>query len=120
MGLTQDGGLRLVERDQADVRTSSFCFRSSKVEVPGGMLLRLQAKRLSSSEWHLSNLCLQEKLDPATRTNADGTGSPEIKYGDSVCYLQHVDSGLWLTYRSADAKSARLGSARRKVSLRHD
>uniref|UniRef100_H3C4X6 Ryanodine receptor 2b (cardiac) n=1 Tax=Tetraodon nigroviridis TaxID=99883 RepID=H3C4X6_TETNG len=88
MGLTEERGLHLVERDKADVRMSSFCFRSSK-----------------------------EKLDPGTRTNADGMGSPEIKYGDSVCYVQHVDSGLWLTYRPVDAKSSRLRSTQRKAIL---
>lgn len=51
------------------------------------------------------------------KTNADGMGSPEIKYGDSVCYVQHVESGLWLTYQATDAKSARVGGAQRKVNL---
>lgn len=60
---------------------------------------------------------LQEKLDSGTKTNIDGMGSPEIKYGDSVCYVKHVDSGLWLTYQSVDAKSTRIGTTQRKVSL---
>lgn len=42
-------------------------------------------------------------------------GTPEIKYGDSVCFIQHVDTGLWLTYQSVDAKSVRMGSVQRKV-----
>lgn len=57
----------------------------------------------------------QEKLDSGTKSNADGMGIPEIKYGDSVCYVQHVDSRLWLTYQSADAKS-HIGGAQRKVN----
>lgn len=44
-------------------------------------------------------------------------GTPDIKYGDSVCYIQHVDTGLWLTYQTADAKSARIGDVQRKVML---
>lgn len=44
-------------------------------------------------------------------------GTPEIKYGDSICYVQHVDSGLWLTYQATDAKSTRTGGAQRKVNL---
>ena len=35
MGLTEQKGLHLVERDKADVRTTSFCFRSSKVRLLG-------------------------------------------------------------------------------------
>ena len=61
--------------------------------------------------------CLQEKLDTGTKTNVDGMGVPEIKYGDSICYVQHVDSGLWLTYQAIDAQSTRMGGAQRKVNL---
>lgn len=42
-------------------------------------------------------------------------GVPEIKYGDSICFVQHVTSALWLTYKAQDAKSARLGPLKRKV-----
>lgn len=62
-------------------------------------------------------LLLQEKLDIGTRKEVDGMGAPEIKYGDSICFIQHVDTGLWLTYQSADAKSVRMGSVQRKVRL---
>lgn len=44
-------------------------------------------------------------------------GTPEIKYGDSICYVQHVESGLWLTYQAVDAKSTCMGVAQRKVFL---
>ena len=42
-------------------------------------------------------------------------GSAEIKYGDSICYIQHVVSALWLTYQAVDGKCARMGSVQRKV-----
>ncbi|XP_069548702.1 ryanodine receptor 2 [Brachyistius frenatus] len=87
LGLTEEKGLHLVDRDKADINTTSFCFRSSK-----------------------------DKLDAGTKTNVDGMGIPEIKYGDSICNVQHVDSGLWLTYQAADAKS-RMGGTRRKAIL---
>ncbi|XP_051937189.1 ryanodine receptor 2 [Hippocampus zosterae] len=88
LGLTDERGLHLVDRDKADIIATSFCFRSAK-----------------------------EKLDCGPKTRADGMGSPEIKYGDSVCYLQHVDSGLWLTYQATDSKSACMGGAQRKAIL---
>ncbi|XP_067466542.1 ryanodine receptor 2 isoform X2 [Thunnus thynnus] len=88
LGLTEEKGLHLVDRDKADINTTSFCFRSSK-----------------------------EKLDTGTKTNVDGMGTPEIKYGDSICYVQHVDSGLWLTYQATDTKSTRMGGAQRKAIL---
>ncbi|XP_062422699.1 ryanodine receptor 2 [Pungitius pungitius] len=88
LGLTEEKGLYLVDRDKADVDTTSFCFRSSK-----------------------------EKLDSCTKTPVDGMGIPEIKYGDSICYVQHVESGLWLTYQAVDAQSTLMGWAQRKAIL---
>lgn len=58
---------------------------------------------------------LQEKLDHGVKKETDGMGVPDIKYGDSVCYIQHVDTCLWLTYQTVDAKCARMGGVQRKV-----
>lgn len=59
---------------------------------------------------------LQEKCDPVVKKEVDGMGVPDIKYGDSVCYIQHVDTCLWLTYQTVDAKCARMGGVQRKVT----
>ncbi|NWU60664.1 RYR2 protein, partial [Pterocles burchelli] len=88
LSLLDDKSLLLTDKEKADVKSTAFCFRSSK-----------------------------EKLDVGTRKEVDGMGAPEIKYGDSICFIQHVDTGLWLTYQSADAKSVRMGSVQRKVRL---
>lgn len=61
--------------------------------------------------------CWQEKIDSGAKSSNDGMGTPEIKYGDSICYVQHVESGLWLTYQAIDAKSTYMGVAQRKVFL---
>lgn len=58
----------------------------------------------------------QEKCDPVVKKEVDGMGVPDIKYGDSVCYIQHVDTCLWLTYQTVDAKCARMGGVQRKVN----
>uniref|UniRef100_A0A665VDB3 Ryanodine receptor 2b (cardiac) n=1 Tax=Echeneis naucrates TaxID=173247 RepID=A0A665VDB3_ECHNA len=86
LGLTEEKGLHLVDRNKADINSTSFCFRSSK-------------------------------QDTGPKTVVEGMGIPEIKYGDSVCYVQHVDSGLWLTYQATDAKSSRMGAAQKKAIL---
>ncbi|XP_064301533.1 ryanodine receptor 2 [Phalacrocorax carbo] len=91
LSLLDDKSLLLTEKEKADVKSTAFCFRSSK-----------------------------EKLDIGTRKEVDGMGAPEIKYGDSICFIQHVDTGLWLTYQSADAKSVRMGSVQRKAIMHHE
>ncbi|XP_028826293.1 ryanodine receptor 2 isoform X5 [Denticeps clupeoides] len=91
LSLTEDKGLLLADKEKADVKSTAFCFRSSK-----------------------------EKLDVGARKEVDGMGVADIKYGDSVCYIQHVDTCLWLTYQSIDAKCARMGGVQRKAIMHHE
>ncbi|XP_075412509.1 ryanodine receptor 2 [Tenrec ecaudatus] len=91
LSLLEDQNLLLMDKEKADVKSTAFTFRSSK-----------------------------EKLDLGIRKEVDGMGTSEIKYGDSVCYIQHVDTGLWLTYQSVDVKSVRIGSIQRKAIMHHE
>ncbi|TRY59413.1 hypothetical protein DNTS_004316 [Danionella cerebrum] len=91
LSMMEDQGLLLMDKEKADVKSTAFCLRSSK-----------------------------EKLDLGQRKEVDGMGVSEIKYGDSVCYIQHVDAGLWLTYQSVDAKCARMGGVQRKAIMHHE
>ncbi|XP_034425492.1 ryanodine receptor 2 isoform X10 [Hippoglossus hippoglossus] len=91
LSLIEDKSLLLMDKEQADVKSTAFCFRSSK-----------------------------EKLDPGVKKEVDGMGVPDIKYGDSVCYIQHVDTYLWLTYQTVDAKCARMGGVQRKAIMHHE
>nr|XP_015218325.1 PREDICTED: ryanodine receptor 2 isoform X6 [Lepisosteus oculatus] len=91
LSLMDDKGLLLMDKEKADVKSTAFCFRSSK-----------------------------EKLDLGFKKEVDGMGVPDIKYGDSVCYIQHVDTCLWLTYQAVDAKCARMGSVQRKAIMHHE
>lgn len=63
--------------------------------------------------------CQQEKGDLGPKRDIDGMGAPEIKYGDSVCFIMHVATGLWLSYMAPDAKSSRLGPLKRRVSRKN-
>uniref|UniRef100_A0A667I1B8 Ryanodine receptor 2 n=1 Tax=Lynx canadensis TaxID=61383 RepID=A0A667I1B8_LYNCA len=91
LSLMEDKNLLLMDKEKADVKSTAFTFRSSK-----------------------------EKLDVGVRKEVDGMGTSEIKYGDSVCYIQHINTGLWLTYQSVDVKSVRMGSIQRKAIMHHE
>ncbi|KAG5262307.1 hypothetical protein AALO_G00273740 [Alosa alosa] len=91
LSLMDDKSLLLMDKEKADIKSTAFCFRSSK-----------------------------EKLDLGFKKEVDGMGVPEIKYGDSVCYIQHVDTCLWMTYQSMDAKCARMGGIQRKAIMHHE
>ncbi|XP_028295256.1 LOW QUALITY PROTEIN: ryanodine receptor 3 [Gouania willdenowi] len=88
LALTEDRGLVLQDREKSDIKATSFCFRASK-----------------------------EKVDCGPKRDIDGMGVPEIKYGDSVCFIMHMATGLWLSYQAPDAKSSRLGPLKRRACL---
>ncbi|XP_052009298.1 ryanodine receptor 2 [Xyrauchen texanus] len=89
LGLTHNQGLQLIERERADVKSTAFCLRASKEE--------------------------SQKLNFFERR--DGMGAPEIKYGDSLCFVQHVDTGLWLTYQTSDSKRQKESVPQRQAIL---
>uniref|UniRef100_A0A452HRD6 Ryanodine receptor 3 n=1 Tax=Gopherus agassizii TaxID=38772 RepID=A0A452HRD6_9SAUR len=91
LALTEEQGLSLLDRGKSDTKSTSFCFRASK-----------------------------EKLESVHKRDIEGMGVAEIKYGDSICFVQHVTSALWLTYQAQDAKAPRLGPLKRKVILHQE
>ncbi|XP_029705799.1 ryanodine receptor 3 isoform X16 [Takifugu rubripes] len=88
LALSEDRGLVLQDREKSDTTATAFCFRPSK-----------------------------EKSDLGAKRDIDGMGVPEIKYGDTVCFIMHVATGLWLSYLAPDAKSSRLGPLKRRACL---
>lgn len=44
-------------------------------------------------------------------------GAPEIRYGDSLCFVQHVDTKLWLTYQTGNSSRQTESVSQRQVSL---
>ncbi|XP_057715469.1 ryanodine receptor 3-like isoform X4 [Corythoichthys intestinalis] len=88
MALTEDRGLVLQDRERSDTNATAFCFRASK-----------------------------EKLEQIAKRDTEGMGVAEIKYGDSLSFIMHVATGLWLSYQAPDVKSARLGPLKRRACL---
>ncbi|XP_033979617.1 ryanodine receptor 3-like [Trematomus bernacchii] len=88
LALTDDRGLVLQDRERSDTIATAYCFRASK-----------------------------EKLEQSPKRDIDGMGVAEIKYGDSLCFIMHVATGLWLSYQAPDVKSARLGPLKRRACL---
>ncbi|XP_058472306.1 ryanodine receptor 3-like isoform X5 [Solea solea] len=88
LALTDDRGLVLQDREKSDTVATAFCFRASK-----------------------------EKLEQSPKRDIEGMGVAEIKYGDSLCFITHMATGLWLSYQAPDVKSARLGPLKRRACL---
>ncbi|XP_031429541.1 ryanodine receptor 1b isoform X8 [Clupea harengus] len=91
MCLDEEKGLMVLDPERSNTKLSAFCFRVTK-----------------------------EKVDVAKKREVEGMGIPEIKYGESLCFMQHVSTGLWLTYAALDAKAARLGKTQRRAILHQE
>eukprot|EP00063_Salmo_salar_P056129 XP_014030964.1 PREDICTED: ryanodine receptor 3-like isoform X6 [Salmo salar] len=88
LSLTEERGVVLQDREKSDTSSTAFCFRASK-----------------------------EKLESSPKRDIEGMGMAEIKYGDSICFVMHVATGLWLSYQAPDVKSSRLGPLKRRAFL---
>ncbi|XP_064623398.1 ryanodine receptor-like isoform X6 [Lineus longissimus] len=47
----------------------------------------------------------------------EGMGSPDIKYGDSMVFIQHCQSNLWLSYQTYETKKRGVGRVEEKKAV---
>lgn len=131
--LDEEKGLMVLDPEKANTKLSAFCFRASKVRLNLSkcklsilpVLLDsfdcISAHSIFFSSCPCDSVYLlipgeQEKVEGAQKKrDVEGMGVPEIKYGESMCFMQHHSTGLWLTYAALDAKAARLGTMKRRV-----
>ncbi|XP_070180339.1 ryanodine receptor-like isoform X4 [Littorina saxatilis] len=59
-----------------------------------------------------------EKKQQQGETREDeGMGHADLKYGDSVVFIQHEDSGLWLSYITFETKKRGIGRVEEKKAI---
>lgn len=50
----------------------------------------------------------------------EGMGKSDIKYGDTIVFIQHSDTGLWLSYQTTEVKKKGVGKVEeKKVCIGH-
>ncbi|XP_035212318.1 ryanodine receptor-like isoform X2 [Stegodyphus dumicola] len=79
----------LVNKDQASVAATAFGLRQTKDD---------------------KKIVLDEKEEEVL-------GSPLIKYGDTTVFLQHQETGLWLSYRTYETKKRGVGKVEEKQAI---
>ncbi|XP_053408017.1 ryanodine receptor-like isoform X6 [Mercenaria mercenaria] len=88
LGVTHDNNVITVHRNKADEDTCSFYLRMTKDD-----------KKLS--EGH----------------EDEGMGKSDLKYGDSVAFVQHCATGLWLSYQTFETKKRGVGRVEEKKAV---
>ncbi|XP_077528941.1 ryanodine receptor isoform X3 [Haemaphysalis longicornis] len=79
----------LVPRERATVAATAFCLRQTKDD---------------------KKIVLDEKEEEVL-------GSPLVKYGDTTVFLQHLETGLWLSYKTYETKKRGVGKVEEKQAI---
>ena len=58
-------------------------------------------------------LCQDDRKFSESRED-EGMGSGDIKYGDTFVYIQHMKTGLWLSYQTFETKKRGVGRVEEK------
>ncbi|XP_065312718.1 ryanodine receptor-like isoform X2 [Gordionus sp. m RMFG-2023] len=96
-------------------------FKGSKTEPPKEWNLSLVPKVSASHKYTL--FCLRPAKDDKKVTNLDedkeeeSMGTPVIKYGDVMVFIQHVHTGLWLSYEIYETKKKGIGRVEEKKAV---
>ena len=86
LGINENREICLVAQESATVENTGFCLRPNKDD---------------------KKIVLDEKEEEVL-------GSALIKYGDTTVYLQHLETGLWLSYRTYETKKKGVGKVEEK------
>uniref|UniRef100_A0A914XP97 Ryanodine receptor n=1 Tax=Plectus sambesii TaxID=2011161 RepID=A0A914XP97_9BILA len=89
LGLGAENQVQLLKKDKADYESTAFIMLSEK-----------DVKRQG----------LEEKEE-------EGMGPPTIKYGETVVFLQHLNTNLWLSYQTTEVTKKGVGKVEEKKAI---
>lgn len=89
LGINDNNEICLLSREEATISKTAFCFRANKEK-------NKDDKRESDEK--------DEEI----------IGFPLIKFGDTTVFVQHVETGLWLSYKTYETKKRGVGKVEEK------
>lgn len=89
LGINESKEVCLISRDVATVESTAFCLRQTK----------------------------DDKKTVIDEKDEEVIGTPLIKYGDTTVFLQHLETGLWLSYRTYETKKRGVGKVEEKQAI---
>lgn len=92
LGVNENNDLCLLARDDANLGVSAFYLRVEKDD---------------------QKIMLEDK-------DLEVLGQAVIKYGDSTVIVQHVESSLWLSYKTYETKKKGVGKVEEKQAILHE
>jgi hypothetical protein len=78
-------------------------------------LIAIRVEFISVHNLILNCFVGQDDRKQQTESREDeGMGTADIKYGDSLVFLQHMKTGLWLSYQTFETKKRGVGRVEEK------
>lgn len=93
LGINEQNQLCLLQKIEATVERTAFCLRLTKDDSKGS------------------------KGDGGDDKDEEVIGSPMIKYGDTSFFIQHIETQMWLSYRSYETKKRGIGRVEEKQAI---
>ncbi|XP_043197981.1 ryanodine receptor-like isoform X5 [Amphibalanus amphitrite] len=92
LGINEHNEITLIHRSDSTVASTTFYLREEKDD---------------------NKVMLEDK-------DLEVIGTPLIKYGDSTVIVQHIESGLWLSYKAFETKKKGVGKVEVKQAILHE
>lgn len=92
LGINENNEVCLLSREEATIEKTAFCLKANKEK----------------------NKDDKRDLD---EKDVEIIGSPLIKFGDTTVYVQHVETGLWLSYKTYETKKRGVGKVEEKQAI---
>ncbi|KAH9493479.1 Ryanodine receptor 2 [Dermatophagoides farinae] len=92
LGINENNEICLLSREEATIERAAFCLKANKEKNK------------------------DDKRD-IDEKDEEIIGSPLIKFGDTTVYVQHVETGLWLSYKTYETKKRGVGKVEEKQAI---
>ncbi|OTF69202.1 ryanodine receptor-like protein, partial [Euroglyphus maynei] len=92
LAINENNEICLLSREEATIERAAFCLKPNKEKNK------------------------DDKRD-IDEKDEEIIGSPLIKFGDTTVYVQHVETGLWLSYKTYETKKRGVGKVEEKQAI---
>ncbi|RUS73266.1 hypothetical protein EGW08_018974, partial [Elysia chlorotica] len=82
-----------------------------------GSVVTVHRQKADEASTAFNLLMSKDEKKQSDAREDEGMGHADIKYGDSMVYLQHSSTGLWLSYQTFETKKRGVGRVEEKKAI---
>ncbi|KAK3736855.1 hypothetical protein RRG08_000604 [Elysia crispata] len=85
--------------------------------MPDGSVVTVHRQKADEASTAFNLLMSKDEKKQSDAREDEGMGHADVKYGDSMVYLQHSSTGLWLSYQTFETKKRGVGRVEEKKAI---